>query len=134
MATKSEFWSSAITIDTHLLDPDVDRSMAEFKECRVECSWILIGIPGGGGLDLKSVQASQNISCSNITTYMIASLLGGGLEPHFRVLFSAIFQGFTRENFHQGRNLWNLAEAKVWQIVVNLRTKYLCVLTHFHGM
>src|ERR1700731_2088279 len=28
----------------------------------------------------------------------------GGLEPHFRVLFSAIFQGFTRENFYQGRN------------------------------
>jgi hypothetical protein len=28
--------------------------------------------------------------------------LPGGLEPHFRVLFSAIFQGFTRENFHQG--------------------------------
>jgi hypothetical protein len=52
----------------------------------------------------------------------------GGLEPHFRVLFSAIFQRFTRENFHQGRNLWNWAEAKVWQIVVNLRTKVLCVL------
>jgi hypothetical protein len=34
------------------------------------------------------------------------TLLGGGLEPHFRVLFSAIFQGFTRENFHQSRNLW----------------------------
>jgi hypothetical protein len=34
--------SSAITIDIHLLDPDVDRSMAEFKECRLEWSWILI--------------------------------------------------------------------------------------------
>ena len=30
----------------------------------------------------------------------------GGLEPAFRVLFSAIFQGVTLGNFHQGRNLW----------------------------
>jgi hypothetical protein len=35
LATKFEFSSSAITIDLHLLDPDVDRSMAEFKECRL---------------------------------------------------------------------------------------------------
>jgi hypothetical protein len=43
LATKSEFSSSTITIDIHLLDPDVDRSMAEFEECRLECSCILIG-------------------------------------------------------------------------------------------
>ena len=55
-------------------------------------------------------------------------LLGGGLEPHFRVLFSAIFHGVSLGNFHQGRNRWKLAEAKVWQIVVDLRTKFLCVL------
>jgi|HubBroStandDraft_6_1064221.scaffolds.fasta_scaffold8003501_1 hypothetical protein len=30
----------------------------------------------------------------------------GGLEPHFRILFSAIFQGVTLGNFHQGRNQW----------------------------
>ena len=36
LATKSEFSSSAITIDIHLLDPDVDRSMAEYDECRLE--------------------------------------------------------------------------------------------------
>jgi len=30
----------------------------------------------------------------------------GGLEPHFRVLLSAIFQGVTLGNFHQGRNQW----------------------------
>ena len=36
LATKSEFSSSAITIDFHLLDPDVDRSMAEYEECRLE--------------------------------------------------------------------------------------------------
>jgi len=29
-----------------------------------------------------------------------------GLEPHFGLLFSAIFQGVTLGNFHQGRNLW----------------------------
>jgi hypothetical protein len=55
-------------------------------------------------------------------------MLGGGLEPHFRVLSSAIFQGFTRENFHQGRNQWNRAEAKVWSFVAALRTKFLYVL------
>ena len=31
------------TPDLDLLDPDVDKSMAEFKECRLEWSWILIG-------------------------------------------------------------------------------------------
>ena len=36
LATKSEFWSSAITIDIHLLDPGVDRSMAELGVCRLE--------------------------------------------------------------------------------------------------
>ena len=35
LTTKSEFSSSAITIDIHLLDPDVDRSMAEYEECRL---------------------------------------------------------------------------------------------------
>jgi hypothetical protein len=30
----------------------------------------------------------------------------GGLEPHFRILFSAIFQGVTLGNFHHGRNQW----------------------------
>ena len=44
LAAKSEFSSSAITIHIHdLLDPDVDRSMAEFEECRLEWSWISIG-------------------------------------------------------------------------------------------
>ena|ERR1700693_216033 len=54
LPTKSEFSSSAITIDIHLLDPDVDRSMAEFKECRLEWSWILIGASGGGSRDSES--------------------------------------------------------------------------------
>jgi hypothetical protein len=55
-------------------------------------------------------------------------LLGRGLEPHFRVLFSAIFHGVSVGNFHQGRNLWKVAEAKVWSFLVNPPTKFLCVL------
>ena len=58
LVTKSEFSSSATTIDTNLLDPGVDRSMAELGVCRLEWSWILIGTSGGGGEDFESVQAS----------------------------------------------------------------------------
>jgi|ERR1700693_6302832 len=35
--------SYAIAIDIQLLDSDVDGSTAEFHECRLEWSWILIG-------------------------------------------------------------------------------------------
>ena len=52
----------------------------------------------------------------------------GGLEPGFRVLFSAIFHGAFLGNFHQGRNLRKWAEAKVWHFVADLHTKFLCVL------
>jgi hypothetical protein len=45
-------------IDIHLLDPDVDRCTAEYEECRLEWSWILIGTSAGGGRDSESVQAS----------------------------------------------------------------------------
>jgi hypothetical protein len=38
------------------LDPGVDRSMAEFEECSLEWTWILIGRSGGGGRDSESVQ------------------------------------------------------------------------------
>jgi hypothetical protein len=48
-------------------------------------------------------------------------VLGEGLEPHFRVLFSAIFQSVSLGNFHQGRNLWKAAEGKVWSFLVDLR-------------
>ena len=68
LAAKAEFSSSAITIDIDLLDPDVDRSMAEFEECRLEWSWILIGTSGGGGRDFESGQASWNVSFSKTTT------------------------------------------------------------------
>ena len=59
-------------------------------------------------------------------------LLGRGLEPHFRVPFSTIFQGVSLGNFHQGRNLWKIAEAKVWSILVNSRTFFMCVLIIFY--
>ena len=59
---------------------------------------------------------------------MWASLLGGRLEPDFRVLFSATFDGVSLGNFHQDRNLWKWAEAKVWYFVADLRTKFACVL------
>src|SRR5271166_811247 len=61
-----------------------------------------------------------------------ANVLGRGLEPHFRVPFSAIFQGVSLGNFHQGRNLWKVAEAKVWSILVNPRTFFMCVLIVFY--
>ena len=31
-------------------------------------------------------------------------------------------------NFHQGRNLWKIAEAKVWSFLVNIRTYVFCVV------
>ena len=46
-----------------------------------------------------------------------------GLEPDFRVLFSAMFHDVSLGNFHQRRNLWKWAEAKVWSSVVKLPTK-----------
>jgi hypothetical protein len=56
------------------------------------------------------------------------TVLGEGLEPYFRVLLSAMFQGVSLGNFHQIRNLWKWAEAKVRSFVANLGTKFLCVL------
>jgi hypothetical protein len=58
----------------------------------------------------------------------MASLLGGGLEPLFRVLFSTIFHGIPAGNFHQGRKPRILVEGKLLQIVAHLRTKFLCVV------
>jgi hypothetical protein len=52
------FMTEAADKPIHLLDPDVDRSLPEFEECRLEWSWILIGTSGGGGRDFESVQAS----------------------------------------------------------------------------
>ena len=49
-------------------------------------------------------------------------LLGGGLEPRFRVLFSAIFHGVSLGNCHQGRKWRILAEAKLLQTAASLPT------------
>ena len=46
-------------------------------------------------------------------------VLGGGLEPHFRVLFSAIFHGVSLGNFHEGRKRRILVEGKLLQIYVH---------------
>jgi hypothetical protein len=37
------FMTEAADKPIHLLDPDVDRSLPEFEECRLEWSWVLIG-------------------------------------------------------------------------------------------
>jgi len=42
-----------------------------------------------------------------------------------RKLLRALLE--EHQDFHQGRNLWKWAEAKVWHIVVDLRTKFPCV-------
>jgi hypothetical protein len=52
------FMTEAADKPIHLLDPDDDRSLPEFEECRLEWSWILIGTSGGGDRDSESVQAS----------------------------------------------------------------------------
>ena len=52
-------------------------------------------------------------------------VLGGGLEPHFGGLFTAIFHGISLENFHQGRNLRKVAEAKVWSFW-SIHVHFLC--------
>jgi hypothetical protein len=58
-------------------------------------------------------------------------MCSGGLEPHFRVLFSAIFQGVSLGNFHQPGKKWNVVEAKSLQTAANLRTLFWCVLIMF---
>jgi hypothetical protein len=45
-----------------------------------------------------------------------------GLEPHFRVLFSAIFHGVSLGNFHQRGKQWKAVEAKLLQTAASLRT------------
>jgi len=131
LTTKSEFSSSAITIDIHLLDPDVDRSMAEYEECRLERSWISIGTSGGGGRDSESVQASQNLSSSRTTTYRMASLLGGDLNPILGFCFPLFSRRFPWE-FPSG---WKSAESSGSKIAANCcKSTYIvcvCVLKMF---
>jgi len=77
-----------------------------------------------GGLPTAPV-AKDGLSHSKTTTYRMAFLLGGGLEPRFRVLLSAIFHGVSLGNCHQGRKWRILAEAKLLQTAASQRTFYL---------
>gem|GEM_PF-4475470 len=57
----------------------------------------------------------------------------GGLEPAFRVLFSAIFHGVSLGSFHQGRNLWRVAEAKVWSFFGQFAYIFYVRFNHFRA-
>jgi len=46
------------------------------------------------------------------------SLLGGGLEPAFRVLFSTIFHSIAQGNCHQRGKQCKVVEAKLLQVYV----------------
>jgi hypothetical protein len=56
-------------------------------------------------------------------------VLGGGLEPHFGVLFSAIFQGFSLGDFHQSGKQWKVVKAKLLQTAAHLRTVFVLVVS-----
>jgi hypothetical protein len=60
---------------------------------------------------------------------MIKTLLGGGLEPRFGVLFSAIFHGIAQGNCHQRGKQWKVAEAKLLQTAASLRTCFALVIS-----
>ncbi len=55
LATKSELSLSANTIDIHLLDPDVDRILAEYERVSPGVLLDLTGASGGGGRGSESV-------------------------------------------------------------------------------
>ena len=58
----------------------------------------------------------------------MAPLLGGGLEPRFRVLFSAIFHSIAQGNCHQRGKQWKVVEAKLLQTAASLRTCFVLVI------
>jgi hypothetical protein len=53
----------------------------------------------------------------------------GGLEPHFRVLFSAVFHGVASGNCHQSGKWRILAEAKLLQTAASLLTLFALVIS-----
>jgi hypothetical protein len=69
---------------------------------------------------LPQPATSQFLSSTIDSTYSVSSLVG--------VLFSAVLDGISLENFHQGRDLRKVAEAKVWSILVKSPTLFICVL------
>jgi hypothetical protein len=58
----------------------------------------------------------------------VAFLLGGGLEPRFRVLFSAIFHSIAQGDCHQRGKQWKVVEAKLLQNAASLRTFFVLVI------
>ena len=60
---------------------------------------------------------------------MTRTMCSGGLEPHFGVLLSAIFQGVSLGNFHQRGKQWKVVEAKLLQTAANLRTFFVLVIS-----
>jgi hypothetical protein len=52
----------------------------------------------------------------------------GGLEPHFRVLFSAIFLSTAQGNCRQRGKQWKVVEAKLLQTAASLRTCFVLVI------
>ena len=53
----------------------------------------------------------------------------GGLEPRFRVLFSAIFHSIAQGNCHQRGKQWKVVEAKLLQTAASLRTSFALVIS-----
>jgi len=66
-------------------------------------------------LGLESIRKSPKL----LHAGFFSSALGGGLEPHFGVLFSAIFQGVSLGNFHQRGKQWKQNCCKLLQIYVH---------------
>jgi hypothetical protein len=56
-------------------------------------------------------------------------VLGGGLEPGFRVPFSTIFHSIAQGNCHQRGKQWKTEEAKLLQTAASLRTFFVWVIS-----
>jgi len=70
---------------------------------------------GYGNNDFGALTRSKKLLrlLQTVARPIFSSARGGGLEPDFRVLFSAIFHTFAEENCRWRRKQWNLAEAKL---------------------
>jgi hypothetical protein len=79
-----------------------------------------------------ATRVKQSTSCrdplqrpQNMSTAGGASAMEGGKERDCKKWCVA---KVPLGNFYQGRNLWKVAEAKVWSILVNSRTCFMCVV------
>ena len=78
-------------------------------------------------IDLKTCMELDQ-KCGTLWHARFPPLLGGGLEPHFRVLFSAIFQGFPWGVSIRVEICGSERKQKCSFFVVKLLTKFSCVL------